>query len=172
MRRVASAQQLPDFSALFARDKVSRLHLRIRHDSNYPHDIAFLSGYLHDARLTPHQIVRRGKKLVIPLQRDCWELGITDHPGSCELPTAKARLLISPVSSLQWEIQDIARMQEELWLESIYLGPIHWEAEEVSELVISGRHQGWKLRVSIADDFGEIRLDDLELPYLWSARNP
>ncbi len=164
---------LPDSSVFFRRDTVGRLRFRVRPGANYAHDIHFLSGYLHDARFTPGSVTRRGKKLLIAVDRDCWELGLTRRPESSELHIAKSRLTLSPVSSVRWEADDLACLGRELWIESIYLGAAHWESPVMlSEVVISAPHGGWKLCITIADDFGDIRLNDLETPYLYSAKNP
>jgi hypothetical protein len=65
----------PDFSALFRTDKIAPLHFRVRPGACAAHDVQFLSSYLHDARFTPRSVTRRGKKVFITLQRDCWEFG-------------------------------------------------------------------------------------------------
>jgi hypothetical protein len=67
---------LPDFSALFRRDTVSPLHFRVRGGANFVHDIQFLSSYLHDARFTPEAVTRRGKKLLIELDRGLLGTGL------------------------------------------------------------------------------------------------
>ena len=161
---------LPDFSTLFRRDTVSPLHFRARGLANYVHDIQFLSSYLHDARFSAKGIARRGKKLRITVERDCWELGFTKRPEASELHTARSYFTLGPVSSVRWETDDPSSLQSELTIESIYLGAVHWETPEVSEIVISAPHRGWKLCISIADDFGDIRLDDLETPHLHSKQ--
>jgi hypothetical protein len=157
---------LPDYSALFRRDRVSPLHFRVRTGANFVHDVQFLSSYLHDGRFKPNAVTRRGRKLSIPVERDCWELGLTKGPESSELHTAKSRLTLSPVSLVCWETDDPSCFERELWIESIYVGAAHWEAPETSEIVISAPGGGWKLCISIADEFGDIRLNDLETPHL------
>ncbi|MEX0703352.1 MAG: hypothetical protein WD069_14755 [Planctomycetales bacterium] len=161
---------LPDYSALFRRDKVRPLRFRARCDPNFVHDVQFLCSYLHDARFLPEAVTRRGKKVAIVLERDCWELGYTEGGGALDMHVAKSRLTISPVVSVRWEAADLERLQRELWIESIYVGAAHWETPEFSEIVISAPHDGWKLRISVAADFPDTRLDDLETPYLHSAR--
>jgi hypothetical protein len=160
----------PDFSALFRRDTVAPLHFRVRDGASFVHDVQFLSSYLHDARFTPEAVSKRGKKVSLIVERDCWEFGFTEHARSSELHTAKSRLTITPVSTLRWEAGDADSLGQELWIESIYLGTAHWETPDASELVLSAPHGGWKLRISIADDYGDIRLDDLETPHLHSTR--
>jgi hypothetical protein len=163
---------LPDYSALFHRDTVRPLRFRVRGGANHVHDIQFLSSYLHDPRFAPGAVVRRGKKLLMEVDRDCWEFGFTEQPGSLELHTARARLTLGPVSSVRWEADVPLCVERELWIERVYLGVAHWETPEVSEIVISAPHAGWRLCISLADDFGEIRLNDLEAPRLHSTRKP
>jgi hypothetical protein len=162
---------LPDFSDYFRRDTVTPLQFRVRGGANFVHDIHFLSGYLHDARFDTEAVIRRGKKLLITVDRDCWELGFTKRPGSSELHTARSRLMLEPVSSVRWEIEDPACLGRQLSIESIYPGAAHWETPEVNEIILSAPHDGWKLCISIADDFGDIRLDDLETPRLHSSQD-
>lgn len=71
---------------------------------------------------------------------------------------------------MHWQVSDIARLDRELWIESIYLGAAHWETAEESELVLSAPHAGWKLAIAIAAHTGDIRLDDQETPHLHSTR--
>jgi len=66
---------------------------------------------------------------------------------------------------VRWETDDPSCLERELWIESIYVGAAHWEVPETSEIVISAPGGGWKLRISIADDFGDIRLNDLQTPH-------
>ncbi|WZP00640.1 hypothetical protein EP7_002289 [Isosphaeraceae bacterium EP7] len=159
---------LPDYSALFHREKVRPLHFRVRGGSNFVHDIQFLSSYLHDGRFSVESAIIRGKTMRITIERDCWELGKVERPEASELYVAKARLTIGPISTVHWETNDPACLGRKLWIESIYAGAAHWETPGITELVISAPRGGWKIRVSIADDLGEIRLDDLETPHLYS----
>ena len=152
----------PDFSALFPRDTVAPLHFRVRDGASAVHDVEFLSSYLHDARFTPAALKRRGTRLALSLERDCWELGYTRHARSSELHIARCRLTVSPVSALRWESVEVVPADHELWIESIYLGPTHWETADASELVLTAPHAGWKLVISIADHVGEIRLDAID----------
>jgi hypothetical protein len=161
----------PDFSKLFHTDKVAPLHFRVRSGACYVHDVQFLSSYLHDARFSLDDVMKHAKKLSIALNRDCWEFGYTKHVGSMELHIAKSRLTITPISQVRWEAADTKVFEQELWIEKIYLGVSYWEAPDTSELIISASNAGCKLRVLIANQFGNIRLDDLEMPYLYSARH-
>ena len=150
------------------------LHFRVRREScrkglGYVGDIQSLSGYLHDARFSADAVTKQGKKLSIVMERDCWELGFTRKAHSSELHIARSCRSITPVSHVRWEISDPRVFAKELWLESIYVGPCHWEKSGASELVLSAPHQSWRFCVFIADDFGRIRLDDLETPYLYST---
>ena len=162
----------PDFSALFRKDRIAALHYRVRPGACAVHDVQFLSSYLHDARFHSHSITRRGKKVIIMLERDCWEFGHKYGVGNNELHIAKCRLTVGPVSALLWETSLPADPNRELWIESIYLGATHWEsALEASQLVLTAPGSGWKLTLALSDGFGDIRLDDLEKPHLYSEVN-
>ncbi len=160
-----------DFSKLFRRSVVSPLHFRVRSGAFLVHDVQFLSSYLHDARFSPSAVTKRGKNLSLIFDRDCWEFGYTKQARSLELHIAKSKLSITPVSAIRWQVSDPKVFEREIWVGSIYVGTPHWEVSGISELVISAPNAGWKLSIAIADDFGNIRLDDLETPYLYSARN-
>lgn len=161
---------LPDFTQAFFRETVEPLRFKARPGPNFVHDVHFLSGYLHDARFTPESLMRRGRKLSIPFGRGCWEFGLTDGERPTELYIAQARLDLEPVADARWEIESPEVLKQELWVGGIYPGPAHWEEDEASELVITGRHQGWRLVIALADDYPAIRLRDLEQPYLYSRR--
>lgn len=160
----------PDFTAFFRRGVVLPLRFEVRPLANHVHDIHFLSSYLHDARFDPATVSLRGKKLVFPVHRDCWELYDIERGAGSELRTAKSRLTIRPVTSIRWEADAASTLVDELKIESVYLGPAHWEADEASELVVSSPHLRWKLTITIDGDFGDIRLSDLETPKLWAER--
>ncbi|HKP35530.1 MAG TPA: hypothetical protein VJT71_01635 [Pyrinomonadaceae bacterium] len=160
----------PDFSALFRRDKVTPLHFRVRLGPCDVHDLHFLSSYLHDARFKPDAVNLRGKRLTIDFERDCWELGHTEHNRFCELHIAKSCLSVTPVSNIRWEAANILPADGELWLEKIYFGAAHWEIGNATEVVLSAPHAGWKLAISAAKEFKTFRLDDKETPYLYSRR--
>lgn len=160
----------PDFSAFFRRGVVRPLRFEARPLANHVHDIHFLSSYLHDARLAPSHVSLRRAKLVVPVHRDCWELPRIDRGGYSELYSARSRLTVEPVASIQWDVGDPSTFAGELWIESIYLGSAFWEEDGASELVISSPHQRWKLTIGIAADFGGVRLRDLEPPKLWAER--
>jgi hypothetical protein len=160
----------PDFSKLFSSRPVTPLKYKARIGACFVHDIHFISSYLHDARFFPNTVTKKGKKLSIEFERDCWELGYTQHVGSLELHIAKSLLTVKPVSEIHWEIGDKKVFEKEIWVTNIYLGSSHWEKPSVNELVISAPHDGLRLHILIADDFGDIRIDDLEVPYLYSSR--
>jgi hypothetical protein len=153
------------------RAAVSPLHFRVRGASNFVHDIHFLSSYLHDGRFLAKSVIQRGKTLRIDIDRVCWELPMVKLPKSHDLYIVKARLTISPIASVDWEINDLKCLEDELSIENIYFGAAHWETTpESTEIVISALYGGWKIRVLIDDEFGKIRLDDLETPYLYSQK--
>ncbi|WP_337174908.1 hypothetical protein [Paludisphaera sp.] len=117
-------------------------------------------------------LVQRGDKLIVRLDRDCWELGVDRSDGRKELYASRSRLTVRPVSSLRWEAFDAASLAGELEIGCVYIGSRHWEEIDASELIISSPHYGWRLILEIDDEFPEIRLDDLETPHGFDRAKP
>jgi hypothetical protein len=164
--RKSRNRTLPDYSAAFRVNKITPLRFQVRKGANFIHDVQFLSGYLHDARLDTKKIKISHKQLTIVVNRDCWEFGYKEHSNSLELFTVDSQLTITPVSSVSWETGDLEKLKGEVWIESIYLGPTHWEKPDSSELVLTAPHAGWRLRIHVAKQFGDIKLADLQTPRL------
>ena len=75
----------PDFRQLFYDyfgSNPKKVTYSIRTDSNRYHDLIFLKSLVHDARFKRNEIKLRGKRLIIPINRDCWELGFVKHEKS------------------------------------------------------------------------------------------
>src|SRR5512139_4057654 len=92
----------PDFTKIFADyfgAKPRKVIYELRPPPNFIHDLVFLSSLVHDATLKRSRIIIKGKSLIIPIMRDCWELYIHDKS---ELQTAKSILRFSPVADLEW----------------------------------------------------------------------
>jgi hypothetical protein len=98
--RAEQVRKQPEFNRLW-RDhfgsEPKKIVYRVRDDHNSPHDFAFLSSLLHDARIVPEQVKLRGKQLTIPLERDCWEV----YTGG-DLYYTHSVLSIFPVQTVEW----------------------------------------------------------------------
>jgi hypothetical protein len=167
----------PDFRALFYKylsGKPRKVAYAVRPDSNCYHDLVFLASLIHDARFKRAGMHLAGKRLTIPINRDCWELGIVDRDGGCDLYVADARLTISPVLAMAWRFGNgvdrsakVERWINDFWLEHKALGD---EASETRTVVIDGF--GWQCRLKMPDDDLKIVLQDIEVPCLYSRRHP
>jgi len=160
----------PDFQRLFF-DHFGgvprKVAYSVRQDSNRRHDMVFLSSLIHDARFRESDVALHGKRLTIPINRDCWELGFVKNTTGSELYVADSRLTISPVRSLEWRVSQGFKMDKtEFWIGSV------WLAEDTigdeRDLVIDGHN--WRCVVTLETEDITIRLSDLETPFLYSTR--
>jgi hypothetical protein len=158
----------PDFQRLFFEHfggVPRRVAYEIREDSNRYHDMIFLTSLVHDARFRRETVRFRGKRLSIPINRDCWELGTVNHGDSCELYVANGRLDISPVVEVEWRFQYGAEFSPatELWILCLVL--VH-KTFDTMELTIDG--EDWACVLIVKDENLRIMLRDLEVPHLYS----
>jgi hypothetical protein len=166
----------PDFTQLFNEffgSKPRKVQYEVRYGPCRDHDIIFLRSLIHDARFQKKSLQQRGKRITIPINRDCWELGLT--PGEengvkySELHIADAILSISPVKNIEWTINhkmDFSAEQE-LWIHSIRLDRTGWH-EDLVNVVLDGID--WRCTFSVDENELQIKLKDKELPYLYSVR--
>jgi hypothetical protein len=163
-------QNQPDFRQLFYDyfgSKPKKVTYSIRHDSNRYHDLIFLKSLIHDARFKRNAIKKRGKKLTIQLNRDCWELGFVKHENSSELYIADSQLSISPVFDLEWRFttENEINIDRDLW---IYDVAIQRESSELLKVVFDG--DGWSLHMKASENNFKMGIQDLETPHLYSQK--
>ena len=162
----------PDFQRLFF-DHFGRVPRKVtysvRSDSNRYHDLVFLSSLVHDARFARSDLVLRGTRLTIPINRDCWELGTVKTRKGKELHIAESRLTISSVKDIEWRFtRGSAVDRAELCIGAIWLD--HEAHGNLRNLVIDG--YDWRCTLALDDDQDiKVRLVDLSMPYLYSRRN-
>ena len=165
----------PDFVELFRKhfgDTPSKVTYRVRQDSNRFHDLIFLTSLVHDARFNRKQVVLRGTRLVIPIERDCWELPHVQHSDtSGELHIARARLTISPVRHIEWQFQHKTDFSAdtELWIQNVWIDRQATQADDTMPVVINGFT--WKCILTVHEPDLTIRLQDLETPHLYSEKD-
>ena len=157
----------PDFRQQFYDyfgSKPKKVTYSIRSDSNRYHDIVFLNSLIHDARFKRNIITVRGKKLTIPINRDCWELGFIKHEKSSELHIADGNLCISPVIDFEWRIgNDVCFNDDfELWIHDLTIERLSYET-----LIIIIEGDGWSFRIKASDDDFKMRLQDTETPHIY-----
>jgi hypothetical protein len=159
----------PDFQKLFF-DYFGQVPRKVvysvRQDSNQRHDLIFLSSLIHDARFKMSKVRLRGNRLTIPMNRDCWELGMVNHDGVAELYVAEAKLTIGRVHSVEWRIPHGLKPEEmELWIGRVSLTPPG--NDDTCDFAIEG--DDWSCIIRLRDNDIAIRLADQETPYLYST---
>lgn len=154
----------PDFQKLFFDyfGKVPRkVSYSVRQNSNRYHDLVFLSSLIHDARFRLSRVALRGKRLSIPINRDCWELGTDREDGTVGLCTADSLLTISPVRAVEWRFPHGQQTeQKELWIADLWLNQP--TDNETRELLIDGHE--WSCMVTLQDEDIHIKVTDAETP--------
>ena len=180
----------PDFGKVF-RDYFGcvprKITYEVRMDANLPHDLAFLSSLIHDARFKMTDVNLRGKRLTININRDCWELGMDRPDGALELYIADSRLSISKVLSLDWMFDGRPPVDNstELWIRDIsytsdmidsvthsVISSFAMQCPDLEDrgfecprrLALNGHF--WSSHITLLDD--RIKLADKETPYLYS----
>jgi hypothetical protein len=163
----------PDFTKVF-HDHFGKTPAKvtygIRRDANETHDVVFLSSLIHDAIFRRKDVVLRNKRLVMPIVRDCWELGLLDRDGSKELHVAQSRLIVSPVAKMRWSFAHPAdfRPEDELMICDIRLERQAVKPGECVSLILGGFT--WQCAMTVSDSDLMVRLQDMETPYLHSER--
>lgn len=123
---------------------------------------------IHDARFSAEDAVLRGKRLSIPLDRDCWELEPVLHPDRIEMYFAKARLTVSPVYDLEWRF-DHGYTKDENGKILIHNIIVMGEKGNFATIIIDG--YVWKLQMRAEEYDPRMTVRDLEVPYLYSERH-
>lgn len=161
----------PDFSELFSNHfggKPKKVRYELRDGPCILHDLAFLTSLVHDARFRRKDIIAKGERLTIPINRDCWELPMTEDK---ELYIADSRLTFATVRDVKWIFIDIDESNEnhELWIEYLYFDE-HFRSHHKDRFgfVVSGYM--WQLRFTLAQTDYAVRLQDTEVPYLYSEK--
>lgn len=89
-------ERQPDFGQFFHLAAWRPLDYETRPGPNLLHELAYLSSYSHDARFRPDRMRYERKRLVIELERDCWEI----LQATGKLPSVRSELSVRGVSSL------------------------------------------------------------------------
>ncbi|UTG94178.1 hypothetical protein [Geobacter sulfurreducens] len=167
----------PDFTQLFYEffgSKPRKVEYEVRNGPCRYHDLVFLSSLIHDARLQREKIQKRGTRVTIPINRDCWELGLTPSEENglkySELHIADAILSVSPVKNIEWSFNDNINfsLEAELWIQSIWLERKNWRDEQMN-VVLDG--MDWRCILTVAEDDLLLKVKDKEIPYLYSVRH-
>lgn len=161
----------PDFTRLFFDHfggKPKKVQYEIRVGPNQMHDLIFLISLIHDARFYPRDIKVRGSRMTIPIHRDCWEIPLSERN---ELHTAKSKLLFSTVSDINWITQKLDHFgsDQELWIDFLYFDKDYRSLSKDRFTCFLSGHD-WLLQFTMKQIDFKIKLQDLEMPYLYSER--
>ena len=164
----------PDFKKLFYDHfggTPQKVTYSVRSDSNRFHDMVFLNSLIHDSRFKREKIQQRGTRLIIPINRDCWEIPLVhrDKPSRhSELHIANAQLTIAPVLQIAWSYRHGIKFlnKTELWIQNIWLN--RQDNEETATLALNGFD--WNCALTVNTDNLVIKLQDLEIPCLFSKK--
>jgi hypothetical protein len=157
-------QPQPDFRNLFFeffQDARSPIKFKCRPDSNLRHDIAFLSGLIHDAQVCLDEIIIRRKKLTVPLNRDRWE-ALRDNPGSkIGLQSVNSVLDIRPILKFTFTVCGAPNSISE---ETYYIDYAEFTANSVGLLQDTAEFafgaENWRASVILPDVGFSISLRD------------
>ncbi len=171
MKRTSRIARQPNFAALWREhfgETPSRVTYEVRRDSNRFHDLVFLTSLIHDARFKRADVRLRGKRLTIPIERDCWELFQGAKRG--EWYVAAARLTFLPVSRLQWQFEHEAKFgpKDELWIQEVWMDHHADPSQETARVTIYGF--AWRCLLTVSCTGLRIRLQDLDMPHLVGKR--
>jgi hypothetical protein len=162
------ALKQPDFTRLFFSTfggKPSKVQYALRQGACLYHDLAFLASLTHDARFRRKDVRLRAKRLSLPIERDCWELGFTDNG----LHIAASHMTVFGVSNMQWSFEEGTYFSPdtELWINSLYIADS--PPADHLRFVISGLK--WRCHLTVFQEDFVVRLEDQEMPHLSSLRS-
>lgn len=163
----------PQFDQIFYEcfgPRPRKVRYRLRSDGNFGSDQVFLGSLIHDARFLRQEVSLRGDKLLLKLERDCWERGLTPTgDGAVELHNSVAVLRMSPVEEVLWSIpQGRIDSNEELWIYSIFRVRKPLALSGNTDSFILDGHT-WHATINLKEcDEPLVELEDKTVPALWS----
>ena len=162
----------PDFTLIFKETfgtKPRPVVYEIRPYASFLHDLAFVSGLIHDARIIPSKLIKTDSCITMPINRDCWELGYTEHAKSVELHMVNSEIRFDGVVSNDFHNID-SKSNEEYWIDFIWASEeFRFHSSDSFELTIGGNE--WKIGIKLSKEDFKILLNDIETPYLYSEKN-
>jgi hypothetical protein len=167
----------PDFSKIFFEyfgPTPRKVEYEVRSGVLGLHDLIFLSSLIHDARLKRSTVVYKNRRLIIPLERDCWEIPAVQQEGCKELYITNSRLIINAVEKIEWSFSHGFNfaIDNELWLNNIRCD-FHRTYTDSNDKNISMCIDGidWKCCLRVNEDKFKIKLQDIEIPFLYSKKH-
>lgn len=162
----------PDFTKLFF-DYFGKKSKKVKYELRLPpyllHDLVFMSSLVHDARFYIKDVNIRGNRLTIPIERDCWEI---PKGKNNELHITKSKLIFTTISDIKWEFADISKANpdKELWIEYLHIDE-DFRSDESDYFTFTIAGHDWKLILSLKQYAFTAKLQDTEMPYLYSQKH-
>lgn len=163
----APADSQPNFGQWFGRDTPLPINYRLRNEPNFEHDLAYISSYIHDARLYRQRMSLKNGELLIPINRDAWELGYTERGDGIELHIADSLLRMSEVVRVTWRFSAVDLIEaSELWISKFHASDRHYRVgARRGYLMLTG--ENWRLAIEFKHEWEmQVSLEDQETPYL------
>lgn len=159
----------PNFSKIFSDYFGTNPHkvlYEVREEPNLLHDIYFLGSLIHDAEFKRNKIQLKGKKIIIPIKRDCFEFSNFNSKERVVYET-NSLLSISPVKNIIWEFNNESEFEDDkiIYLHHLYIDfQSHKRLSDEINIIFDGEY--WKGHITVVKSKLKIILKDLELPVI------
>lgn len=156
----------PDFGSFFHRTTPVKIKYQLRFNENLFHDMVYLTSYIHDSCFKTSSIKHTRKRIIIPIERDCWELGFDTPRG---LVTTASKLTFFPVEDFSLTMQGFPDQQmtgndaeDKFWISEIFICDDYYENNEDFHIVI--KTINLRLKIHLKSDSPLVKLEDLTIP--------
>lgn len=163
-----SKKTMPDVGSLFRRHfegASKKLNLLFGSDSDFVHNLEFLSVLTHESRLQTDKVRWKERGPIrFPMVRERTELPLVEAPNGLSRTIINSVLSIEPVSAVSWVFQAARPAQPtDLELFSIHLGLNFWDGDSDSfTLHLVG--QLWRCDLTIGSRSPVLKLSDTSSP--------
>lgn len=159
----------PNFSKIFSDyfGKIPRKVLyKVREEPNLLHDIVFLGSLIHDSEFKRNEIEQKGKKIIIPIKRDCFEFSNFNLKKKLIYET-NSLLSISPVKNIIWKFNSEVGFEDgkTIYLHHLYVDFLSYKRMS-DEINITFDGGNWKGHITVLKSKLKIVLKDLEIPII------
>lgn len=135
-----------DFGKWFYQNNLDKIIYRTRNDSNYYHDLFYISSYIHDSEFDLSRIKQTKTKLCIELDRIRWELF---KDGDDELISIKSQLVINNV--IGYSLQLSKYITNYLKDSKVEVQKIYHDIAN-NNLILFNKTSGFKLTIRIKNE--------------------
>lgn len=159
---------MPDVGSLFRAhfgDASRSLNLVFGSDSNFVHNLEFLSVLTHESLLRASEVRwKEGGPIRFPMLRERTELPLLEAGTSLVRRTVDSLLTIQPVSAVSWVFhRELPQPLTDLEIFSIHLGLDFWNGEcDAFTLHLVG--QMWRCDLTVSSRRPAFRLSDTSNP--------